>query len=112
MDKARVLIVTNDKLAQNSLYKTLCRHGYEVDLSESAKDALTHLAEKPSHVLVADLDGTSDGMESLKILKERTSHLEIVILASLGNMGRASNKDLETFHYLAKPVEDENLISA
>ncbi|MFA5145928.1 MAG: sigma-54 dependent transcriptional regulator [Candidatus Omnitrophota bacterium] len=114
MDKARVLIVTDDKLSQKSLYEMLCRSGYEADIAVSVKEALRHLEEKLWHVILADIDGPDIGdLSSLNIVKEKSYPSEVVVLSSKEDIDSLPlNKRISAFEYLSKPVEDEKIISA
>ncbi|MBI5144546.1 MAG: sigma-54-dependent Fis family transcriptional regulator [Candidatus Omnitrophica bacterium] len=111
MDKIRVLIVTNDKLARKSLYEMLCRHGYEADIADSAEEALPRLQERLYHLVLADMDGTPD-IELLKEIKEKSYPAEIVILASYGNLeSTLDTLKIGAFDHLIRPVEDKKIIS-
>lgn len=110
-NKARILIVTNDRLTQKSLYEMLCSHGYEADITSTAKEALDRLEEKLYRIILADIDKTPD-IGLLKIVKEKSYPSEIIVLASYGNAESGLNDiKIPTFDYLVKPVEDKRIIA-
>lgn len=112
LNKARVLLLNSDKLAQKSLYEMLCRSGYNVDIAESVKEAVARLEEAMCHIVLADLSGT-EGLDLVNIVKERSYPSEVIFLVSYGNIENAVNSiKVGAFDYLVRPVEDKKIISA
>ncbi len=111
-NKARVLILNNDRLSQKSLYELLSRSGYKADIADSIKQSLLYLDENMYQLVLADIDGTS-GLELLKIIKEKAYPAEVIVLSSYGKLDDAvSSIKIGASDYLIKPIEDEKIISA
>ncbi len=111
-NKNRVLILSNDRLAQKSLYELICRSGYEADMADSADDALARLEENLYRIILADIDKLPSA-DILKIMKERAHPSEIIVMTSYGNAESAVEAvRIHAFDYLVKPIEDKKIISA
>ncbi len=67
MNKARLLIVNEDRLTQKSLYELLCREGFKVEIASSVKESLPYLDANFYNIVVADING-KDGLKLLKII--------------------------------------------
>lgn len=109
MTKPRVLILSDDRLAQKSLYELICRHGYEAEVANSADEALASLEEKLFHVVLANIAAAED-MESIRAIKDRSSPSEIILLSSYNTMEEEIS-DLAS-DCLVRPVEDRKIISS
>jgi len=108
MSKSRVLIVSEDRLTQKSLYELICQHGYEAGITHSVKGVMAYLDEKICHVILADIAGADD-IEILKLIKEKGYPSQIITMTSHGDIedglsGVAAD-------CLIRPVEDKNIIS-
>lgn len=109
--RANVLIVNSDRLTQRSLYEMLSRSGYSVDIADSVNSAISYLGENTYHIILADISEV-DGAGLLKIIKERESSSEVILLASYGTAEIALNSiKMGALDYLIKPVEDKKIIS-
>jgi len=109
VNKPRVLIVSEDRLTQKSLYELICQHGYEAGITHSVKDVMAYLDEKICHVILADIAGADD-IEILKLIKEKGYPSEIITMAAHGNI----EEDLSDLaaDCLIRPVEDKKIISS
>jgi DNA-binding NtrC family response regulator len=112
MNKARILLVDNDRLTQKSLYEMLCRNGYKVEIANSTEESLRYLETGLYRIILSGIDGT-EAVDLLKIVKERTYPTEVIILTSYGNIEIAVKSiKMGAFDYFVRPVEDEKIISA
>ena len=109
MNKPRVLIVSEDRLTQKSLYELVCQHGYEAGITHSIKDVIAYLDEKICHVILADIAGADD-IEILKLVKEKGYPSQIITMASHSNI----EEELSgvAIDCLIRPVEDKKIISS
>jgi Response regulator containing CheY-like receiver, AAA-type ATPase, and DNA-binding domains len=109
MSKSRVLIVSDDRLTQKSLYELICQHGYEAAITHSVKDVMAYLDEKICHVILADVAGEGD-LEILKLIKDKGYPSQIITMASHSDMA----EDLidVAADCLIRPVEDRKIISS
>ena len=65
-DRARVLLINDDRLIQKSLYELLARCGYRVDVADSVEDIFDSLDEKTFHIILTDIE-ESDNITILKL---------------------------------------------
>jgi DNA-binding NtrC family response regulator len=110
-NKAQILLVSNDRLMQKSLYEMLSRQHYKVDIAPSIESALTKLEKKQFQVILTDFDGV-ESIEALQVIRERADSSEIVVMASSSDIELAvSSIKMGAFDYLVKPTEDEKVLS-
>jgi two-component system response regulator AtoC len=109
MNKPRILIASEDRLTQKSLYELICRHGYEASITQSVKDVMAYLDEKICHVVLADVAGADD-LEMLRLVKEKGHTAQIITMASHVDIG----EDISgvAADCLVRPVEDKKIISS
>ncbi|MFH1868708.1 MAG: sigma-54 dependent transcriptional regulator [Candidatus Omnitrophota bacterium] len=111
VNRANVLVLSDDRLVQKSLYEMLCRAGYTVDVAGSIEETLNYLNENPHRVVLADAIET--GHSLLKLSKKNKHHCPVIILDSYGNIDSAVESIKRgASDYIAKPVEDKNIIDA
>jgi len=110
MNKSRVLIVSDDRLTQKSLYELICQHGYEASITDSVKNAMAYLDEKVCQVILADISRANDiGM--VKTIKDKGYPSEIITMASHDSIADES-LDVMVADRLIRPVEDREIISS
>jgi DNA-binding NtrC family response regulator len=90
----------------------LCRAGYNVDTAHSEDEASTCLNESIYHIILTDIDGSSN-LEILKTIKRKAVNSEIIVLASYGNMDVMVNSiKVGAFDCLVKPIEDKKILAS
>lgn len=109
MTKPRILIVSDDRLAQKSLYELICHSGYDADITHSAKEAIDWLDERVCHVILADIAGRED-LESLMSVREKAHPSQIILLSSTNNI--ADEVQSLVSECLIRPVKDKQIISS
>lgn len=111
VDNANVLVLSEDRPAQKSLYEMLCRNGYVVNVADAVEGALTYLEKNSRQIILTDIYEAA--IELLKIIKKNNLPTPIIILTSYGNIEYAVESiKMGAFDYLVRPVEDEKIISA
>ncbi|MEE8360400.1 MAG: sigma-54 dependent transcriptional regulator [Candidatus Omnitrophota bacterium] len=110
-NKAHLLLISNDRLTQKSLYEMLSRKDYKVDIAPTVEIALNKLDKKNFQAILADMDGV-DGTDALEIIKDHSKTSPIVIMATSRDIDFAVNSiKLGAFDYLSKPVDDEKILA-
>lgn len=110
INKANVLVLSDDRLVRKSLYEMLCRTGYTVDVANSIEETLSHLEENPHRVILADTIET--GHNLLRASKKKEHYCQVIILDSYGNIESAVESIKKgAFDYLIRPVEDKKIIT-
>lgn len=112
MIKGSVLIVSEDKLFQKSIYEMLCESGYAADMVESGITAFSFLEDQMADIVVTDIK-SSAVLELLKNIKGMVFRPEVIVLASSGSVENAVELIKKgAFDYLVKPVEDIKLLAS
>lgn len=111
MEKARLLVVDDEKIVRESLHHWFEDHGYAVDTAESAESAL-RLFEKGKYELCL-LDMKMPGMSGLDLLKKMketdpdSTHILITAYASVTTAIKALKDG--AYDYVTKPIDPDEL---
>ena len=108
---ARLLLVDDEKMAQTVYGEYLTQAGHEVTVVGSVLDAKAALEKGPFDAVVTDLIlPESDGMEVLRLTKERYPGTEVVVITALDKVDPAVRAIKSgAAEYLIKPVSPEVL---
>lgn len=103
----RVLIAEDDSILADGLVRSLKHAGYAVDAVKTGMEADSALTASEFDLLILDLGlPRMSGLEVLKRLRGRDSHVPVLILTALdGVQDRVRGLDLGADDYLAKPFE-------
>ncbi len=103
----RVLIAEDDSILADGLVRSLRHAGYAVDAVTTGVEADSALTTSVFDLLILDLGlPRMAGLEVLKRLRGRDSHVPVLILTALdGVQDRVRGLDLGADDYLAKPFE-------
>lgn len=101
----RILIAEDDRVLADGLSRSLRQSGYAVDTVEDGIAADTALSSEPFHLLILDLGLPGmEGLEVLRRLRARNSHLPVLILTAADSIEqRVQGLDLGADDYMAKP---------
>ena len=102
----RVLIVDDEPAFSEPLAELLALRGYETATAPDADAALAELARGHCDLIFLDvgLPGM-DGVDLLKILRERYPQSDVVMLSGAGDMGKAVQAMRRgALNWLSKPV--------
>lgn len=111
-----VLIVDDDESVLNLLEVLVRRDGFQIDLASSGAEAIEKLKRGPD-ALILDLmlPGTTSGFEVLVHLRQSKGKVPPVIVVtaiSQSKEAQAVVKDPNVVQFLAKPVNQEKLLSS
>ena len=111
--KGRILLVDDDTDLLRLLSMRLDAAGYQVIASESAEQAMAHLAAQRPHLVITDLRmGGMDGMALLERIHHLNPALPIIILTAQGSIPDAvSATKLGAFAFLTKPFDGKALVA-
>ena len=111
MKKNLILIVDDEKETKKILFEGLSKNGYMIFLAENAERAL-HLFEQNSFdlVIINTKLPDKDGLDLLDIMKSRSVHTHVMMMASFGTIQNAVEAMKRgALDYLPKPVPLEML---
>ena len=109
----RVLVVDDEPAFSEPLAERLALRGYETATAQDADAALAELARGPRDLIFLDvgLPGM-DGVDLLKILRERYPQSDVVMLSGAGDMGKAVQAMRRgALNWLSKPVGMDGILA-
>ncbi len=106
-----VLIVDDDKSIRVSLSQALADSRTEVSSAENAEAALAVLAEQPASVALVDLKMPGmGGMELLRLLRERSPDVDVIIMTAYDDLPTVATAMSEgAVDFLVKPLDLHHL---
>jgi len=112
MNPCRVLLVDDEVDFVRTVAKRLTRNDLSVQAAHSGEDALRHLADNPTDVVVLDVKMPGmDGIEALRRIKAQQPLVEVIMLTGHASVEAAiGGMELGAFDYLMKPVEFDELL--
>ena len=107
----RVLLVDDDPRIRTSLSEALADFGFQVDLAESGEAALSLMGSSKPQVVLSDIRMPGmDGIELLKLLRERAPEVDVVLMTAFDDMPTVVSAMREgAFDFLVKPVNLDEL---
>ncbi len=101
----RILLAEDDSVLGDGLSRSLRQSGYAVDCVKSGSDADSALSTQEFDLLILDLGlPRLSGMEVLRRLRARDSHLPVLILTASDSVEqRVKGLDLGADDFMAKP---------
>ena len=112
MNPCRVLLVDDEVEFVQTVAKRLERNKLSVQAVHSGDDALRHLVDNPTDVVVLDMKMPGmDGIEALREIKAWQPLVEVIMLTGHASVEAAiEGMELGAFDYLMKPVEFDELL--
>ena len=113
-DKASILIVDDEEVVRLSHLRSLVGSHCTTKVVEGGNEALRVMEQYPFDVVLLDLRMPDlDGMDVLKIIKNRWPDIEVVIITGYPSIESAKEAvRLGASDYLAKPVGPDDVIKA
>lgn len=109
----KVLLVDDEQDFREILAERMTGRGLEVDTAESGFRALEMIETRSYDAIILDLAMPEmDGMETLKRLLARQSHLQIIVLTGQATVQKGVEAvKLGAVDFLEKPAEIESLVT-
>lgn len=119
----KIFIIDDDRDMVDSLNMILSRHGYEVDATHNASDALEKVKSAKPDLIVLDVmfpENSSEGFDLARKLHddEVAGKIPIIMLSAINvrfNLGFSDKDRDETWlpvaHFLEKPVVPDKLVA-
>ena len=106
-----VLVIDRDEATQLDLKDFLAREGYEAQFVSEPAQAEAALRQHRFQLVLVDVSpGNHEGLEALAAIRAGDSDLRIIAMTSLPTVEMAvATMKHQAFHYLQKPLEDEEL---
>ncbi|HFB83456.1 MAG TPA: response regulator, partial [Thermodesulfatator sp.] len=106
-EKGRILVVDDEEIALKNLEYILQKLGHEIVATTSSLKARDLLKKETFDVVVTDLKMEKvDGMELLRLAKERSPESEVIIITAFATVDSAIEAmKAGAYYYIAKPYK-------
>lgn len=111
--RPRLLLVEDDPSVRRSLAETLSDEGFEVAEADCAHAALEVLDDFEPEVVLSDIRMPEmDGIQLLKLLRQRAPSIDVVLMTAYDDMATVAQAMREgAFDFLVKPLKLDELRS-
>ena len=108
--KSRILIV-DDKASMLKMLARLLGGAYEVETASSGREAVAAFEARPADLVLTDIRMPDmDGMEVLRVVKDRSPSTEVILMTAYATVAQAVDAvKAGAYYYLTKPFEPEEL---
>ena len=105
--RPRLLLVEDDAAVRRSIAETLSEEGFDVREADGAPAALKLLAESDPEIVLSDVRMPGmDGIELLRLLRERAPAVDVVLMTAYDDMATVARAMREgAFDFLVKPLK-------
>ncbi|HEC97552.1 MAG TPA: sigma-54-dependent Fis family transcriptional regulator [Nitrospirae bacterium] len=112
MSMGRVLVIDDEAIVRISCQRVLTPEGYNVVATSRGDEAIELLENEGFDVVLTDLKMPDmDGIEVLKIIKERWPDIQVIIITGYGTISTAVEAiKLGAFEYIEKPFTPEAIL--
>lgn len=107
----RILLVDDEPETARSLQRELQEYQFQVDVTESAPEALSALPHGQYDVVLSDISMPDmDGFDLLQAIQDFDAHLPVILLTGFPQVSTAARAlELGAFRYVTKPIQIEKL---
>jgi DNA-binding NtrC family response regulator len=108
---AKILVVDDEVTAGRSIEKVLSKKGFQIDFAQSADEGLNKMEEGLFELVLLDIMMPRvNGIEFLRIVKERWPNLKVVMVTGYPSIETAVEATrLGAFDYISKPFTPSEL---
>jgi DNA-binding NtrC family response regulator len=113
-EKARIMVVDDEKGMCDFLRYLLEGEGYQVDHANSGVEALAKLEQSTFQLVLADIKMPGmDGLEMLRRIKEIDEDIIVIVMTGYSSLETAIKAIKYNAHnYLTKPFDDPDAVLA
>lgn len=111
IDKARILIVDDEKGMRRILQILLKSQGYEIKLAQDGDEAWSMFQQVPCDLVITDLKMPGiDGMELLGLINKQNPDVPVIVITAYGSVDSAVKAMKKgAYDYITKPFENEEI---
>ena len=113
-EKARILVVDDEKGMCEFLHYLLEGEGYEVEEAHSGAEALDKIKGKSYQLVLADIKMPGiDGLEMLRRIREANEETVVIVMTGYSSLETAIKAiKYDASDYLTKPFDDPDAVLA
>jgi len=110
-NELKLLVIEDEPVIRESYIDMFSVLGYKADTAVNGKDGLLKLSQKDYHLVITDLNmPVMDGQETLRRIKKKYPHIEVIVVTGFATIETAINAMKEgAFDYITKPVGLEHV---
>jgi DNA-binding NtrC family response regulator len=110
--KGRVLVIDDEAIVRVSCERVLKPEGFDVVVTSRGDEAIDFLEKEPYDVVLTDLKMPDmDGLEVLKIIKERWPDIQVIIITGYGTISTAVQAiKMGAYEYIEKPFTPQDIL--
>ena len=110
-EKLQVMILDDEPIVGKRLKPTLTKAGFEVEVFENPREALSRLGEKEFDIVVTDLRMEEvDGIHVLEHIMERCKNTRVILITGYATVEVAREALVKgAFDFIAKPFKPKEL---
>ncbi|MBW1779207.1 MAG: response regulator [Deltaproteobacteria bacterium] len=114
MKALKIIVIDNEDVICDACHLVLTEKGHTVDYFKTGKSGLLAMTRDTYDLLLLDMKlPDMDGMEILKIVKEKTPALCVIVMTGYSTLANAVQAmKLGAADYLSKPFTDDELTEA
>ncbi len=114
MSKGKILVIDDEDIVLRCCQRILTPEGYDVDISKNGMEGLKLLKDKAFDLVLVDIKMPEmDGMEVLKQIKKKWSDTQVIIITGYSTLESAIfAMKLGAYDYVEKPFTPDGLTSA
>ena len=114
MKPLNIIVIDNEDVICDACHLVLTEKGHKVDYCKTGKSGLFAMARDTYDLLLLDMKlPDMDGMEILKMVKEKKPALTVIVMTGYSTLSNAVQAmKLGAADYLSKPFTDDELTEA
>ncbi len=107
----RILVVDDEASQRNLLEMVLTEEGYSVETASSGEEAVQKVKDRFYNLVIMDMKmGGMGGLEALKLIKEVSSAVQVLIVTAYASVDTAVEAMRSgALNYITKPIDLEEL---
>ncbi|HBG92672.1 MAG: hypothetical protein A2X54_00535 [Nitrospirae bacterium GWF2_44_13] len=113
MSKGNILVIDDEDIIRISCKRALMPEGFEVKTAQNGIEGLKMIGEEKFDVVLTDLKMPEiDGIEVLRLIKQRWAEIVVIIIIGYQTVDNAVKAiKLGAYDYIEKPFTPEGIVS-
>jgi len=107
----KLLVIEDEPYVRDSYVDMLDILGFQCDVAENGREGLAKIAKTDYHIVLTDLNmPVMDGLETLKRIKKKTPHVQVIVITGFATIENAIKAMKQgAFDYITKPISFEHV---